>query len=73
MRKLLVNVTIFSFVFLLIVCPQEGRGGGKDVIERSFGYAESLFEEGDYYRAITEYKRYITWHIFGCAHGWGNH
>ena len=50
---------IFSFVFLFIVCPQWGRGGGKDVIKRSFGYAESLFEEGDYYRAITEYKRYI--------------
>jgi tetratricopeptide (TPR) repeat protein len=38
---------------------QEGRGGVKDNIERQFEYAESLFEEGDYYRAITEYKRYI--------------
>jgi hypothetical protein len=26
--------------------------------ERQFSFAETLFEEGDYYRAITEYKRF---------------
>ena len=77
MRKLHVSVAIFCFAFLLIICPQEGRGGEKskissagntadtrhlscgDDIEKQFEYAESLFKEGDYYRAITEYKRFI--------------
>jgi len=27
--------------------------------ERIFGFAEALFAEGDYFRAITEYKRFI--------------
>lgn len=46
-------------MFLIIICPQEVRGGEKDNIENHFGYAESLFKEGDFYRAITEYKRFI--------------
>jgi len=59
MQKLLVNVTVLGFIFLLIICPQEGRGGEKDDTGNQFGYAESLFKEGDFYRAITEYKRFI--------------
>lgn len=47
----------FSVIFLLIICPQEVRG--ENNIEKHFGYAESLFKEGDFYRAITEYKRFI--------------
>jgi hypothetical protein len=58
-HKVLINITLFSVIFLLIICPQEVRGGGKDNIEKHFGYAESLFKEGDFYRAITEYKRFI--------------
>ncbi len=76
-RKVHVSIAIFYFAFLLIICPQEARGGEKskilsagntadtrhlscgDDIERQFEYAESLFKEGDYYRAITEYKRFI--------------
>lgn len=58
-HKVLINITLFSIIFLLIICPQEVRGGGKDNIEKQFEYAESLFEEGDFYRAITEYKRFI--------------
>ncbi|HOP35573.1 MAG TPA: tetratricopeptide repeat protein, partial [Syntrophales bacterium] len=27
--------------------------------ERQFAFAESLFEEKDYFRAITEYKRFL--------------
>ena len=59
MPKLPVYAVIFSFVFLFVMYPQEGRGGVKGNIEKQFEYAESFFEEGDYYRAITEYKRYI--------------
>ena len=58
-HKVLTNITLFSVMFLLIICPQEVRGGGQDDIEKHFGYAESLFKEGDFYRAITEYKRFI--------------
>ena len=38
------------------VLAAEGQGG--DAIKQ-FTFAESLFNEGDYYRAITEYKRFI--------------
>ncbi|MBE9546118.1 MAG: DUF3808 domain-containing protein [Proteobacteria bacterium] len=57
MPKALVSVTIFCFTFLLVICPPEARGG--DNIEKQFEYAESLFGDGDFYRAITEYKRFI--------------
>lgn len=30
--------------------------------ERQFDFAESLFQEGDFFRAITEYKRFIFFH-----------
>lgn len=33
--------------------------GEENNIKRQFEYAESLFKEGDFYRAITEYKRFI--------------
>lgn len=33
--------------------------GGRDKL---FGFAEALFAEGDYYRAITEYKRFKYFH-----------
>ena len=59
MHKPPIYAIIFSLMFLFIIYPQEGRGGVNDNIEKQFEYAESLFEEGDYYRAITEYKRYI--------------
>ncbi len=36
---------------------EEGRAG-----DSSYEFAESLFVEGDYYRAITEYKRFLFHH-----------
>lgn len=35
-----------------------GEDGGVET-EHLFGFAESLYEEGDYFRAIGEYKRYL--------------
>ncbi len=58
MLKAPVNIIVFCIIFLLIICPREARGE-EDNIQRQFEYAESLFEEGDFYRAITEYKRFI--------------
>ncbi len=59
MHKVLINIAVFGVIFLLVICPQEVRGGKENDIERQFGYAENLFKEGDFYRAITEYKRFI--------------
>ncbi len=54
----------FLLVFVLLILSQicalrEARGTGKDDAEKQFAFAEKLFDEGDYYRAIGEYKRYI--------------
>jgi len=58
MRKAPANIIVFCIIFLLIICPCDVRGED-DNIKRQFEYAESLFKEGDFYRAITEYKRFI--------------
>jgi outer membrane protein assembly factor BamD (BamD/ComL family)/TM2 domain-containing membrane protein YozV len=42
---------------LSLVVGQEASAGQGDR-DKLFGFAESLFAEGDYYRAITEYKRF---------------
>jgi tetratricopeptide (TPR) repeat protein len=42
---------------LSLVVAQEAVAGQGDR-DKLFGFAESLFAEGDYYRAITEYKRF---------------
>lgn len=57
MRDLSVTIIFFSLAFLFIIYPQKVMG--KVLEDKQFGYAESLLEEGDYYRAITEYKRFI--------------
>ncbi len=35
------------------------RGSGSDDAERQIAFADSLFDDGDYFRAISEYKRFI--------------
>ena len=35
------------------------QDAGEGEATKVFGFAERLFEEGDYYRAITEFKRFI--------------
>lgn len=42
---------------LCLVVAQEAAAGQGDR-DKLFGFAEALFAEGDYYRAITEYKRF---------------
>ena len=45
-------------IFLLPLCTQASEGQA-DHPAKQFAFAEALFTEGDYYRAITEYKRFI--------------
>jgi hypothetical protein len=53
---------LFLLVFLILpytLAFGEARREGNNEPERQLAFAEKLFEEGDYYRAIGEYKRYI--------------
>lgn len=50
-------IIIIIFVMNLSFVQAWGEGGVE--AEHVFGFAESLYEEGDYFRAIGEYKRYI--------------
>ena len=43
----------------LHLCPEVMAGNQIEAIEKQFGFAEALFQEEDYFRAITEYKRFI--------------
>lgn len=57
-RKILFIVYVISLLPLLpqsALCAEEPE---KD-LQKQFAFAENLFAEGDYYRAITEYKRVI--------------
>jgi TolA-binding protein len=45
-------------IFLLPLCTQASEGQAVH-LAKQFAFAEALFTEGDYYRAITEYKRFI--------------
>jgi len=54
----------YAFIFIAIFvlyCTFIHRAWGESETEAEhvFGFAESLYEEGDYFRAIGEYKRYI--------------
>jgi len=51
-------MVITIFVITIFSVQARGEGGGAET-EQVFGFAESLYEEGDYFRAIGEYKRYI--------------
>lgn len=50
-------IIIAIIVMHLPFVPAWGQGGVE--AEHVFGFAESLYEEGDYFRAIGEYKRYL--------------
>jgi len=50
-------IIMIIFVMHLSFVQAWGDSGGE--AEHVFGFAETLYEEGDYFRAIGEYKRYI--------------
>lgn len=56
----LTSLFLLFFLILPHTCVvREARGEGNEDAEKQFAFAERLFDEGDYYRAIGEYKRYI--------------
>lgn len=54
-------VVIIFLLFLNAVYINHIWAAGPDS-ERQFEFAESLFQEGDFFRAITEYKRFIFYY-----------
>lgn len=50
-------ITTLIFLYLFSASPTWGQKD--DLVDNVFGFAESLYEEGDYFRAIGEYKRFI--------------
>lgn len=58
MRKI-VNGLLLLFLAFTVMAPCSARGDDPRDCERQFEFAESLFEQADFYRAIGEYKRLI--------------
>ena len=55
------RIWAFLLVAVMLFSAEGGmaQDAGEGEATKVFGFAERLFEEGDYYRAITEYKRFI--------------
>lgn len=51
-------ITVIT-IFVMHLSFVQAWGQGRVESDHVFGFAESLYEEGDYFRAIGEYKRYI--------------
>ena len=53
---------IVRLMLITVALPPPDAAGAADTqvneAERQFSFAESLFAEGDYYRAVSEYKRF---------------
>jgi outer membrane protein assembly factor BamD (BamD/ComL family)/TM2 domain-containing membrane protein YozV len=56
-RSRILSLFVITALCLSLVIAQEALAGQEDR-DKLFGFAEALFTEGDYYRAITEYKRF---------------
>jgi tetratricopeptide (TPR) repeat protein len=51
---------VIAFFLCLSAYAMGQEGGGRYIDEKmQMGLADSFFQEGDYYRAITEYKRFL--------------
>jgi len=59
MRSIDINLVVLLLIFFVTQLPCEVRGENWDDCERQFSFAEDLFNEADYFRAISEYKRLI--------------
>ncbi|MBW2560376.1 MAG: tetratricopeptide repeat protein [Deltaproteobacteria bacterium] len=58
MRKIAGRL-LFLILMFLVTFPCTALGDDSDDCEKQFAFAESLFDESDFYRAIGEYKRLI--------------
>jgi len=59
MRIRWIGYAILALLAFLVVHFTETHASAVDPPDKVFAFAESLFVEGDYYRAITEYKRVV--------------
>ena len=67
MRKFPFHILLFlTVIFIAPSSIAQGQTDSDDMI-RQFGFADRLFEEKDFFRAITEYKRFIF--FYPDAHG----
>ncbi len=55
---LIVFLLIVIYISIFLPGAVQAIENKHDVAERQFAFAEALFLEGDYFRAITEYKRF---------------
>jgi TolA-binding protein len=55
------RTTIVIIITIIVMHLSFVQAWGEDAVETEhlFGFAESLYEEGDYFRSIGEYKRYL--------------
>ena len=58
MRRI-VDGSFLLFLVVFLMFPCHARGDSLRDCEKQFEFAESLFEQADFYRAIGEYKRLI--------------
>ncbi|MBA7560483.1 Cell division coordinator CpoB [subsurface metagenome] len=58
MRKV-ADGLFFLFLVFVVMVPCSARGDDTSDCEKQFAFAENLFDESDFYRAIGEYKRLI--------------
>lgn len=59
MRSIAIRLVALLLISFVLHLPCETRGECRDDCERQFAFAEDLFNEADYFRAISEYKRLI--------------
>lgn len=57
--KILHLLLVLPMVLFFLGAVGQARGEGMADAEKQYAFGEKLQEEGDYYRAIGEYKRYI--------------
>jgi len=58
MRKIAAGLVLF-FLSFFVISPCSAIGANPGDCEKQFAFAENLFDESDFYRAIGEYKRLI--------------
>ena len=54
-----VTVLLLSVLLAVVLLPYQARAGSPENDNKQFEFAEQLFTEKDFNRAITEYKRFI--------------
>lgn len=60
-----ISASILAFSFLICIpalSSSEQKNDEKTEASHLFNFADKLLQEGDYYRAITEYKRFISYY-----------